>query len=109
MEAATSSDTLQTAEAAPVLTSEPKAEAVAEPAPELTSVAKQEVKAESLPKISRPLSPYPYVIITSMSISFLCFFVPKLLVVDCISEKWRTCQLPKTVCGISGSRTKHPL
>ncbi|XP_022924264.1 rhodanese-like domain-containing protein 4, chloroplastic [Cucurbita moschata] len=60
VEAATSSDTLQTAEAAPVLTSEPKAEAVAEPAPELTSVAKQEVKAESLPKISRPLSPYPY-------------------------------------------------
>lgn len=76
MEAATSSDTVQKAEAAPVLTSEPKAEAVAEPAPEINSVAKQEVKAESLPKISRPLSPYPSVILTSMSISFLSFFLP---------------------------------
>lgn len=54
------------AEAAPLH----KAEAVAEAAPEISPVeAKQEVKAESSPAISRPLSPYPSVILNSMIIS----------------------------------------
>lgn len=78
---------VQKAEAAEAPAPVQKAEAVAGPAPEINPVAKQEVKTESLPAVSRPLSPYPYVILTSMSTYFLCFLHPKLLVVDCISEK----------------------
>lgn len=42
----------------------PKVEAAVEPAPKINSVPKEEVKAESLPGNSRPLSPYPFVILT---------------------------------------------
>lgn len=52
-------DTVQKAEAAVEL----KVEAAAEAAPEINSVPKPEVKAESLPGISKPLSPFPYVIL----------------------------------------------
>ncbi|KAG5565984.1 hypothetical protein RHGRI_001795 [Rhododendron griersonianum] len=54
-------------EASPTLTdgSLPKVEAAAEPAPKINSVPKEEVKSESLPGNSRPLSPYPFVILSS--------------------------------------------
>lgn len=42
----------------------------AEAAPEINSVPKPEVKAESLPGISKPLSPFPYVIL-----HFSCYLI----------------------------------
>lgn len=58
-EPAAANDTVRKAEAAV----EPKVEAAAEAPPEINSVPKREVKAESLPGISKPLSPFPYVIL----------------------------------------------
>ncbi|XP_058200176.1 rhodanese-like domain-containing protein 4, chloroplastic isoform X1 [Rhododendron vialii] len=64
-------------EASPTLTdgSLPKVEAAAEPAPKINSVSKEEVKAESLPGNSRPLSPYPFVILVfTLIVAFICCF-----------------------------------
>ncbi|GAV91432.1 hypothetical protein CFOL_v3_34827 [Cephalotus follicularis] len=60
--------TVQKAEGAPELDPEPKVEAVREPTPLVNSIPKPEIETESLPRISRPLSPYPSVLLISFFI-----------------------------------------
>lgn len=76
-------DTVFKAETVP----EPKVEAAAEPVPEINSVPKAEVKEESLPRLSKSLSPFPYVILHFACYSNSSYLASSILMIDYFVDK----------------------
>lgn len=69
---------------------EPKVEAAAEPVPEINSVPKAEIKEESLPRLSKSLSPFPYVILRFACYSNPSYLASSILMIDYFVDKLNT-------------------